>query len=174
MKRFAVILFVLLVPFCFSQSAFSADQVKVAVVDMAKFQQKSIAFQKIRNELRSKLQSLQDKLDSEKASLLKLEEELQKQSMMLSLDAKESKQQELEKKRRYYKYLYDEFSIEMKGAEAEATNAVTKEINKVVDRIGKGSGYTIIFEKNMPGLVYFDDAIDITNEVIESYDSSKK
>ena len=174
MKRFAVILFVLLVPFCFSQAAFSADQVKVAIVDMAKFQQKSIAFQKIRNELRSKLQALQDKLDSEKTSLIKLEEELQKQSMMLSLDAKESKQQELEKKRRYYKYLYDELSIEMKGAEAEATKAVAKEINKVVDRIGKGSGYTIIFEKNMPGLVYFDDAIDITDEVIKSYDRSKK
>ena len=174
MKRFLLFFLITGLVFFFQSSAFCQSNSKIAIVDMAKFQQKSVAFQKIRNELKAKLESLQKKLDKEKESLLKLEEELKKQSMMLSLDAKESKQKELEKKRRYYKYLYDEFSLEMKGAEGEATNMVTREINKVVGKIGDEKGYTIIFEKNMPGLVYFDDAIEITDEVIDAYDRAKQ
>lgn len=174
MKRFLIFFLITGIAFCFQSSAFCQGDGKIAIVDMTKFQQKSIGFQEIRTQLKTKLELLQQKLDKEKNSLLKLEEELKKQSMMLSLDAKETKQKELEKKRRYYKYLYSEFSLEMKNAEGEATKMVTREINKVVGKIGKEKGYTIIFEKNMPGLVYFDDAIEITDAVINAYDKAKK
>jgi len=154
-------------------NAFSADSSKIAVINMQKLQEKSEKFQKIRGTLKQKYEALQKKLDNEKNELVKMEEELKKQGMMLSLDAKEDKQKQLTKKKRHYKYLAEELTREMKEAEIEATNKFGKEIEKVVEKIGKRDAYTLILGKRTMGLVYYDNAIDITDEVIKAYDQKK-
>ncbi|MBL7102289.1 MAG: OmpH family outer membrane protein, partial [Desulfobacteraceae bacterium] len=110
----------------------------------------------------------------ERAQIAKIEEELQKQSMMLSLDAKEDKEMELGKRTRHYKYMYGEVTQEMKDAEFEATRKVGKDIEKVVEKIAKKEGYTIIVEAGTVGLVYYDNVIDITDRVIKAYDDRKQ
>jgi outer membrane protein len=92
---------------------------------------------------------------------------------MLSLDAKEDKRRDMDKKRRYYQYLYEDLTQEMKNAEMEATKQVTKELEKVVDKLGKSEGYKLILERKAVGIIYFDDAIDMTNRVIDAYDRMK-
>lgn len=160
--------------FGFQLNALGADVCKICVVDMHRFQENSKSFKKVRESLRIKFEALQAKLDKEKSELVKVEEEFKKQSMMLSLDAKEDKQKDLEKKRRHYKYLYDEFTQEMKDAEMEIRRTVGKELESVVKKIGKKEGYTIILEKRTLGLLYHDKAIDVTDEVTRSYDLMKK
>ncbi len=146
---------------------------KIGLVDMEKFQQNSTAFQKIRLKLEKKFSDLKKKLDEEKQKVMKLEEELKKQSLMLSLDAKEDKQRELEKEKRYYKYLYSEFTQEMREAEQDAKRMVGKDLEKIVGEIGDKEGYTLILEKGTVGLMYYKDSIDITDKVIAAYDKMK-
>lgn len=160
--------------FFFQGIALGAGPIKLAVVDMSKLQQKSSSFKKVREDLEKKLKGMQQKLDTEKNALLKLEEEYKKQSMMLSLDAQEDKKNELERKRRYYKFLYEDFSIEMKNAEQSAKEKIGKELNKILEKIAEKEGYTIVFERRTIGLLFYDDAIDITDEVVKAYDSSKQ
>ncbi len=146
------------------------DKGKLAVVDMEKFQEKSRNFQKIAEELRQKYENLKRKLDEEREGLVNLEDELRKQSMMLSLDAREDKQKQLEKKSRYFKFLQNEYTQEMKDAELEARRRVTKEVAKAVKDIGKKKGYLVILDKGTLGLLYAEETIDITDEVIRAYD----
>ncbi|TET21488.1 MAG: OmpH family outer membrane protein [Candidatus Aminicenantes bacterium] len=173
MKHFFCLLVAIMFVIGLQYNAFSADSCKIAVINMQKLQEKSKKFQEIRGTLRQKYETLQKKLDNEKNELVKMEEELKKQGMMLSLDAKEDKQKELTKKKRHYKYLAEEFTQEMKQAEIEATNKFGKEIEKVVEKIGKREAYTLILGKRTMGLVYYDNAIDITDEVIKAYDQKK-
>ncbi|MCD6306255.1 MAG: OmpH family outer membrane protein [Deltaproteobacteria bacterium] len=149
-----------------------AGDIKIGVLNMKRLQQNSAKFQKIREELRTKFNALQKKLDAEREQINKIEEELRKQSMMLSLDAKEDKEIELGKKTRHYKYMYEEVTQEMKNAEYEATRSVGKEIEKIVEKIAKQEGYTIILEEGTVGLVYYDNAIDLTDRVTKAYDAS--
>ena len=149
-----------------------AGDIKIGVLNMKRLQQNSAKFQKIREELRTKFNALQKKLDAEREQINKIEEELRKQSMMLSLDAKEDKEIELGKKTRHYKYMYEELTQEMKNAEYEATRSVGKEIEKIVEKIAKQEGYTIILEEGTVGLVYYDNAIDLTDRVTKAYDAS--
>lgn len=146
---------------------------KIGVVDIQKFQKKSKNFQSIGNKVRKKFDAMQQKLDDERNALLRLEEDFKKQSMMLSLDAQEDKKRELEKKRRYYKYIYEDLSQEMKDTEAEATGEIGKELENVVKKIAEKEGYTLILEKRTLGLIYYSDVIDITDRVVEAYDASK-
>lgn len=154
--------------------AFCAGGTKIGVIDVQELQEKSKTFGKIKDELRLKFEALQKKLDKEKAELLNIEEELKKQSMMLSLDAQEDRQKELAKKRRHFKYLYDEFTQEMKDEELEATKKVGKAIEKIVEKIAGKEGYTLILERRGVGLLYCDKSVDITQQVIQAYDQAKE
>jgi outer membrane protein len=173
MKRLWVLLLFGLVAFFFTAETSLAQSLKIGVVDIQKFQKKSKSFQNTSAKLRAKFDALQKKLDDERAALVKLEEDFKKQSMMLSLDAQEDKKRELDKKRRYYKYLYEELTIEMKDLEQEATSDVGKELEKVVKRIAEKEGYTLILEKRTLGLLFFSSTIDITDRVVDAYDASE-
>ncbi len=172
-KIFGVLLGVTFL-FSMQYSGALAGDVKVGVLDMKRLQQRSANFQRIKEELKKKYNAFQKKLDAERQQIEKLERDLKKQSMMLSLDAKENKEMELGKLTRHYKYMVGEVTQEMKDAEFEATRKVGKEIEKVVEKIGKKEGYTLILEQGTMGLVYYDDAIDITAQVIKAYDKMQQ
>ncbi|MBN1106570.1 MAG: OmpH family outer membrane protein [Deltaproteobacteria bacterium] len=173
MKRFWVLLLFGFAALFMTAETATAQAIKIGVVDIQKFQKKSKAFQSTSAKLKTKFDALQKKLDDERAALLKLEDDFKKQSMMLSLDAQGDKRRELDKKRRYYKYLYEELTLEMKDLEQETTGDVGKELEKVVKKIAEKEGYTLILEKRTLGLIYFSSTIDITDRVVSAYDASK-
>lgn len=160
--------------FCTQLHAFGADAGKIGVMDMAKFQQKSVAFQKFKNDYVNKMEPKRQELEKDRADLVKLEEELRKQSMMLSLDAKEDRRKELAKRSRHYKFLENEFLQAIKEAEADAIRAIGSDIQEIVEKIGEKNGYIMILEKRAVGFLYNDEKIDITDEVVQAYDQMKQ
>lgn len=155
-------------------NALGKDACQIGILDSDRFQAESVAFKKVRDGLKQRFDELEEKLTQEKDELRQIEEELKKQSMMLSLDAKENKRKELEKKRRRIKYLREEFSIEMKEAQMEAMRRAGNEIEKIVEKIGKREGYRLIIEKQTLSIPYFDETCDITDKVIKAYDQLKR
>lgn len=151
--------------------AFAAE--RIGVVDFEVLQEKSVEFQKVRDQLQKKAEELKAKLTKESNELGKLEEEYHKQSMMLSLDAQESKRKELERKRRHYNYLFEEYNRELREAELEATRTMARRVRAVLGDIGKAGGFTIILDKDSPGLLYDGGAEDITGEVARAMDKSR-
>ena len=171
MKRFIAIAVFCIFSFTFGTSIAFAD--KIGIVDIQVLQGKSTEFRKIREQIEAKAESLRAKLRAEAAKLGDEEKEYEKQSMMLSLDAKETKLFELEKKRRQYQFTTDEFQRELRLLEAESTRIISKKLQDVVSKIGSSGKYTLVFEKNAPGLIYNNPDLDITDEVIKSLDSGK-
>ncbi len=174
MRIFVFFVLVIALVFCFQSQAISAQPVKIGVLDMGRLQRTSSSFQKLKEKLKARFDMLKKKLQAEEEGIVKLEEELRKQSMMLSLDAKEDKQKELDKKKRHYKYIYGEVTQEMKDAELEATRKVGREIEKIVQKIAKTDGYTLILEQGAVGLIYYDDSVDITDRVTKAYDQANQ
>jgi len=148
----------------------AAQGVKIGVVDLQKFQKNSKAFQKASVSVKKKFDDMQQKLSDERNAVAKLDEEFRKQSMMLSLDAQEDKKRELEKKQRQFKFMYDEFTQEMKETEVDTIKKIMKELEKITDKMAEKEGYTIILERRTLGLLYFNSAIDLTDRVTEAYD----
>lgn len=161
---------ILTVVFVFPAAPLAAQAVKVGVVDLQKFQKNSKSFQKASLSVKKKFDDMQQKLNDERAALGKLEEDFKKQTMMLSLDAQEDKKRELEKKQRHFKFMYDDFTQEMKDTEMDAIKKIMKELEKIVEKMGEKEGYTIILERRTLGLLYFNNAIDLTDRVTDAYD----
>jgi outer membrane protein len=55
----------------------------------------------------------------------------------------------------------------------EATfGEIERRVFPVIEQVGKESGYTFIFNKFQSGLLYADDAADITNQIIQRFDGA--
>jgi outer membrane protein len=147
-----------------------AQAIKIGVVDLQKFQKNSRSFQKASVSVKKKFDDMQQKLNDERNALAKLDEEFKKQSMMLSIDAQEDKKRELEKKQRQFKFMYDEYTQEMKETEVDAIKKIMKELEKIVEKMAEKEAYTIILERRTLGLLYFNNAIDLTDRVTDAYD----
>ena len=153
--------------------AIAADD-KIGVVDLQKIQQNSASYKKLSESYIKKLEPQKQELEKKKSELIDFEEGIKKQSMMLSLDAKEDKRKEYEKLGRRYKYLENEYYQAIKEAELEVRRSVLKDVAKVMESIGKKDKYLLILERGSSGILYNSDTIDITDQVIKEYDRLKK
>jgi outer membrane protein len=158
----------------FQTSTSGADSLKIGVVDMQKFQAKSKGFQKSSDRLKQKYQGMKDKLEAEVKELQKIEEEFKKQSLMLSLDAQGGKKRELESKKRYIQFLRNDFTQQMKESDMENSQKIVKELEKIVGIIAKDKKFTLIFNRQVSGLIYVHPTFDITDQVVKAYDATKQ
>ena len=174
MKRYLSAIVVIMALCAFPLTNLEAGFEKIGVLDLQRCFMESIEGKKIIQELRKKKDALQKRFDKKQNAFLKLQEELKKQSMMLSADARLSKEREFERMRRELKYTYDDLIGEMRQAEMEAKKVVFKEMEKVINEIGKKGDYFLIMERRAGGIMYYGKAVDITDEVIKAYDLRKK
>ena len=159
---------------CCSVTAEETAQVKIAVINMQKVVRKSVAGQKAMEKLNKKFESLQKKLKAKQDELKAFKEDLGKKGPLMNENAKAEKEREYKKALRDFKDQSDDAQFEMRQAESKSMEPVLKELEKVVTRIGDEGGYTLILEKNMPGIYFNASNVDITDEVIKAYDNKVK
>jgi len=171
MRRWFCLFFVVGLMVCWKGMAFSEQ--KIGVVDLQRCIQESQEGKKVAQELEAKKAALQKKIDQKQDELTKLKDELEKKGMMLSLDAQEDKRKEFDRKRREFQFLYEDLSEEMRQAEADARRKILSDLEKVVQDLGKKEGVSIIFERRASGIMYIDNALDLTDKAIKAYDQSR-
>jgi outer membrane protein len=89
---------------------------------------------------------------------------------------KEEERRSLESdlQRRYVNYqrTMTDQQQELRQKEGALTGDILKELEKIVNEIGKSDKFTLILERNQ--ILYSDQGIDVTNKVIEVYNSRNK
>jgi outer membrane protein len=169
---FAIIVMVILLICSISRGA---DGIKIGLIDLQRCLQESKEGQKAAELLKKKKEALQRQLDEKQRELLGLRKELEKQAMMLSMDAQEDKRKTIERRTRELEYFYKDLNKEMMRAEENEKQRILKElIGAIVEKIGSERGFTLIMEKKAGGVLYCTDSVDITTEVIKAYDEMKK
>jgi outer membrane protein len=152
-------------------SAPAADTAKFGAIDIQKVLNESEAGKKAKSDLESMIKSKQSTIDEKGKAIEKLKSELEKQSSILSGDARKNKEDTLEKMVREYQHLVQDSQAELKKKESELTDGILKEIRDLVDKIGEEEGYTIIFEKGT--VLYSNKGIDVTESVLKRFDAVK-
>lgn len=154
-------------------NALSAESLKIGVLDVQRCFKESNEGKRLYEGLKKKQETLQNQFNKKEDELKSLQKELEKQSLMLSLDAKEDKQKEFERKRRELQFLYQDITEEMKKAEISAQQKVIKDLKAVVDTIAKAGKYELVFDVTRSNIVYWSGKADITDEVIAEYNRMK-
>lgn len=171
MKYLYGIIFLILALIITQGNAFAADSSKIGVLDLRRCISESNEGKRVYENLRKKHEGLQADLDRKQQELLEMQQEIEKQSLMLSMDAKESRQKEFEKKKRDLTYHAQDLQEEMKKAENDANIELLKVIHEVAAMIAKKKGLDIITERS--GVIYVAEGIDISGEVIQEINKLK-
>ncbi len=157
---------------CIGQIAHAQDP-KIGVVDLIKALNESDSGKKAKNELEGLIKEKQTDIDKKGKEIEKLKGELEKQSSVLSADARKSKEDELEKSLREYQRLVTDAQNDVKKREGEYTGEIVKELRTLIEKIGSDEGYTLIIE-NAEGIILFSKKeLDLTEKVIKKHNETK-
>jgi outer membrane protein len=149
-----------------------ATDLKIASVDIQKAVNECNAGKEAKKTIQKEMEKLQRQFQDKQKELQTMKETLDKQSPMLTQEARTNKEKEFQTKvRDYQRWLEDnQKDIQQKGAEMERN--ILMGLQKVIQKLGADEGYTLIFEGN--SLPYVSKALDITDRVIKAYDVQKK
>ena len=101
-------------------------------------------------------------------------EGFEKKSALLNEGAKTKKQQELQKKFMELQKEAAESQMELQKRERELTKPIIDELRGVIESIGKEKGLTLILERNEGAVLFSQGEEDLTEQVIEKFNSSSK
>jgi len=172
MKKISILI-TLTFCFFFLNSAHAADASKVTIVDLQRCMKESNEGKRMSDSLKKEIEVMQERYTKAQKELSDLQKEIEKQSLMLSQDAKESKQNEYDKKNRELTYLAEDLSEESQAAEQNASQKILKEIYKIIDTIAKQQTLDLVLEKSTAGILFASTAMDITDQVIKEYNKVK-
>ena len=173
MKHFISFMVLISIVGLFPHHALAADPLKVGVVDLQKCIEQSNEGKRVYSSLKEKHDSMQERLNEKQKELAQMQKDIEKQSLMLSLDAKEDKQRDFERKRRDLGYLLQDMNEEMNKAEASARKKILQDVEEIVKTIAKKGDYDLILERRTAGVMFISDPLDITEKIIEAYNKAK-
>ena len=146
-------------------------QVNVAVIDI----QRVVTDSDAGKESLGRLQTLQDAKIAEGRAIQEqadgLREQLSKQRFTLTEAKVAELTKQIEDAGIAMQRFQDDAQRELDEARRSALGALEARILPVIDEVGKERNLTLIFNKFQAGLVYADEAVDITEEVIRRFNT---
>lgn len=165
----------LLAALCFSALAprASAQAAKIAVVDLQRAITETEDGRKAKAKLKKLFESRQKGLDQKQQGLKKLKDELEQQKNVLSRDALDAKVESYQKQLVDLQNIYVEYQRELAAKEGELTKSIVERMERILRRIGQTEGYTMILERNEAGVIFVPGNLDLTDLLIQRYNSGE-
>lgn len=163
-----------------SLAAAAEAQMKVATISIQKILGTSKAAQEGQKALQAEADKFQSRFKADEDALTAMKSEIEKKGSVWSNEVRAEKEREYQKRFRDYSVKADDAKAEMQQLEKKVMEPVLKELHQVIADHGKKHGYTIILEntmkglRNRTGLLYADDALDISDQIQKELDARVK
>ncbi len=169
MKKLCLTIALILLSVC----AFAAEST-IGYIDLNRALNESTEGKKAVSALEEMVKARQFLIAEKGDKIKKIEEELAKQSSILTEDAIKERKEEREKLLRDYQRMVKDSQEEVQKKQAEYMDNIIKKLKKVVDQIGKEDGLSIILEKAESGVLFHADEIDLTSKLIKRFNELSK
>lgn len=169
MKR---LLMVALTVMLVSGSALAAEN-KFGYIDMQRALNTSEAGKEAKEQLQVKLKKYQEQINAKQEELQKLKTDLEKQGVALSEAARAAKEKDYQQKLKDFQRFTKDAEEDLQARDAEFTKKIVEAMDKVVQEYGKKNSFTIIFDARSAGMLYADQKVDLTDEVLKAFNASR-
>ena len=151
----------------------AAAQSKVAVIDV----QRVVTESDPGKEVMGKLRTISDAKAQEgqvlQQELATLQDQFNKQRFTVSEVRQAEMTKEIEDKQIAIRRFQDDAQRELQEAQRRELGGLEERILPIINQIGQEQGYTLIFNKFQSGLVYADETVDITDQVITRFNTTQ-
>lgn len=155
--------------------SFSAvAQVKVGVINIQKVITSIGEGKNVMSTLEKSFKSKQKEIKAEEEAIKKLQQDYQKQSSLLSDKAKANKENEIRQKIAQLQQKTADYQKNIQNQERELKQPILEKLKPVIDQVSQSKDVAMTFEASSSPVVYAQNQVDITNDVIKAYDKKHK
>jgi outer membrane protein len=148
------------------------DRVKIGFIDIQRAISDSNAGKRAKERFQAQVKKAEAELLKEKTELERLKADLDKKGPLMKEDERRNLEGDLQRRYVNYQRTMTDQQQELRQKEGALTGDILKELEKIVNEIGKSDKFTLILERNQ--ILYSDQGIDVTNKVIEVFNSRNK
>jgi len=146
-----------------------AQDIKIGYIDSIKIFAEYKETQEAERLYRQEVDAWTAEKGKKEQEIVRLREELQAQSLMLSEEKKQEKALELEKKMQdYERFMQETFGDNGLAAQRnkELTQPIIDKINKLLEGIAQEQNLIMVFDVANADIVYADKSLDLTDQVL--------
>ena len=145
---------------------------KIAYVDLQRALTEVDEGKAARAALKEEFDQKQKMLDDRKSEFEKLRGDFEKQSGLMSDDARKEKQGEIERKGNELQGFFMQQQKELSDRERELTRGIFEKMSGIVHEIADAEGVSLVVQAE--ALVYAAPSLDLTNELVRKYNARYK
>jgi outer membrane protein len=145
--------------------AFSADPVKIGVVDLQKILETSNSGKAAQNELKVQRDKMQADMKQRGSEIQEIESRMQREAMVMSKETREEKEREHRIKVSDFQALQRKYQSDLQEIERKLMGKLQTEITSLVSDIAKKDGYLLVISNI--GVIYSLPSTDLTERLIQ-------
>jgi outer membrane protein len=150
----------------------AAAVTKVAVVDTQRILTDSKVGRATLQRLKQLTESKQAEANAKQQEIADLRKRLEEGQLSLSEDKQSEMQKNLEDKVIAFRRFQDDTQRSLQKARDEAFQDIERRVLPIIQTVGAEGNYTLIFNKFQSGLLYAQDAVDITDTILQRFDAA--
>lgn len=147
-------------------------QQKFAFVDSIRAAANSKEGKAAQERLKNMTDQKREEFRPKEEKLKRLQEEFETQRFVLSKEALQERELDMLKGRRNLERDLQEAQEEFEIEQRKLMQPILKAVLDAVSDIARDKGYHVVLEKQSPGVLFYSDDLDITDQVIERLNES--
>ena len=172
-KRGLLGMFLMVFMVLFVLQGFTQQSINLGVVNPQKTIENSKAGRQALSQIQAKEQAIRKELSSLDSRIFDLEKRYNTQRLTLSTEAQQKMLFDMENLKIDRQRREEDLGKEYQSLRVTLLNRIWNEINPIISDIAKEKGLAMVFDLSTGGVLYFDQAFDITDEVIRRYNNSR-
>jgi len=148
-------------------------QSKIAVIDVQRVVTESDPGKEVMQKLRVLSDAKAQEGQNLQQGMATLQDQFNKQRFTVSEQRQAEMSKEIEDTQIAIRRFQDDAQRELQEAQRRELGGLEERILPIINQVGQAEGYTLIFNKFQSGLVYADEAVDVTDRVIQMFNTAQ-
>lgn len=148
------------------------ERVKIGFIDIQRVIAESQAGKRAKDRFLAQVKKAEADLQKERQDLERLRNDIDKKGPLLKEEERRNMEGDLQKRSVNLQRTQGDYQQDLRQKENQMMSDILKELEVIVNEVGKADKFTLILERSQ--ILYSDQGIDITNKVIETFNSRTK
>lgn len=152
---------------------FAQSAGKIGIVDLQRVIRDSQAGKTAKAAFEREFQDKRRIIEQKTEQLSRMKQDFIAKASVMEENARKQKAEEIDRIEKDLNRTRDDFRDELQKRDFELTQKILSELEGVIQKIGDSDGYVIIIEKTEGGVIYAAKGVDLTDKIIQAYDSTR-
>jgi outer membrane protein len=155
-------------------SATEAAEVSIGIVSMQKVLDDSKKGKEVQKKFEQAVSGEKKEIEKREATIKKAQEDFARDQATMSEEQRIKKQREIKNQVSDLQQFANEAQEKMNAKRVDLLKTVIEPAKEIVNKVAKDKKINIVFERSESGLIYVDDSVDLTPEVVKRLDAGTK